>query len=45
VHVDAKGYTHEHVLGPLNDIAIDAQEVGALKGLQAKGRGVLLVVL
>ena len=27
-------YTHEHVLGPLNNCAIYAQQVGSLQGLR-----------
>jgi hypothetical protein len=33
VHVDAYGDAHEHVLGALDDLAVDAQQVGALQGL------------
>jgi len=33
VHVDADGNTHQHVLGALNHLAMEPQQVGALKSL------------
>ena len=34
--VDADGDPHQHVLRPLDDAAVDAQEIRALEGLEAK---------
>lgn len=33
VHVDADGNTHQHVLGALDHLAMEPQQVGALKRL------------
>jgi hypothetical protein len=34
--VDADGDAHEHVLGPLGNFAVDAEQVGPLERLEAK---------
>ena len=34
--VDTDGNAHDHVLGSFDDLAVDSEEVGALKGLEAK---------
>lgn len=39
LHVDANGHTHEHVLGALNNFAVQAQQVGALQGLRITAYG------
>lgn len=36
VQVDADSHTHQHVLGPLNNLAVQTQQVGALQGLQQR---------
>jgi hypothetical protein len=36
IAVDADGNTHEQVLRSLGDLAIDAEQVGPLEGLEAK---------
>lgn len=33
---DADSHTHDHVLGTLNNLAINLEEVGSLKSLEAK---------
>ena len=35
--VDADRDAHQHVLRPLDDLAVDAEQVGALKGLSREG--------
>jgi hypothetical protein len=34
--VDANGHPHQHVLGPLHDLAIHFQQVGPLQSLEPK---------
>ena len=34
LHMDADRHAHEHVLGALHDLAVHAEEVRALQGLQ-----------
>jgi hypothetical protein len=39
VQVDPAGHPHEHVLRALDDLAVDAQQVGALQRLWVGERG------
>ncbi len=36
IEVDAECNPHQHVLGSLGNLAIQSQQVGALKGLEAE---------
>lgn len=40
LHVDADGHAHQHVLGTLNHLAVQPQQVGALQGLRGVVGGV-----
>ena len=43
--VDAHGHAHQHVLGPLHHLAVEAQQVAALQGLEAEVVVVVVAVV
>lgn len=44
VLVDANRHTHQHVLGALDDLAVDTQEVRPLQGLQQQQRKIVSMI-